>query len=93
MLASDPASDSLAKCRAARSEGSRAFVPKPLAPTPPFEFPTELRSLLSRSDRARGRLDGPAGTLVARLLEARIIVERTGRRRNRVFAEGAEEAG
>ena len=93
MLASDPASDSLAKCRAARSEGSRAFFPRPLALAPPLEFPAESRSLLSRSDRALRCLDGPAGTLVARLLEVGIIEERTGRRRNRVFAEGAEVVG
>lgn len=41
-----------------QTEGYRAFVPKPLPPVPPVEMSAELISLLSRADRAIGRLDG-----------------------------------
>ncbi|MCV2449286.1 Fic family protein [Paracoccus sp. DMF] len=39
-------------------EGYRAFVPKNLPPIPPIVFDDELRTLLSKADRAVGRLDG-----------------------------------
>lgn len=38
--------------------GYTAFVPKPLPPDPPIEIDAELLDLLSRADRALGRLDG-----------------------------------
>lgn len=43
--------------------GYEAFLPKPLPPTPPIKFDSEMQSLLSRSDRALGRLDGSIRTL------------------------------
>ncbi|MBJ2151354.1 Fic family protein [Paracoccus sp. IB05] len=39
-------------------EGYKAFIPKNLPPSPPVEFDDELRTLLSKADRAVGRLDG-----------------------------------
>lgn len=43
--------------------GYRAFIPAPLPPTPPIEPGGELQTLLSRADRALGRLDGSITTL------------------------------
>jgi Fic family protein len=43
--------------------GYRAFTPRALPPEPPVELTGELQSLLSRSDRALGRLDGSIQTL------------------------------
>ncbi len=43
--------------------GFRAFVPKPLPPTPPVEISNDLLAALSRADRALGRLDGSTETL------------------------------
>ncbi len=43
--------------------GYRAFVPKPLPPTPPLRQDAELASLLSAADHRLGRLDGVAATL------------------------------
>jgi Fic family protein len=43
--------------------GYRAFVPAPLPPDPPVRLDGELRVLLSRADRALGRLDGSVVTL------------------------------
>ncbi len=43
--------------------GYRAFVPKPLPPDPPVRIDGELQVLLSRADRALGRLDGSIQTL------------------------------
>jgi len=43
--------------------GYRAFVPAPLPPNPPVRLDGELRVLLSRADRALGRLDGSVVTL------------------------------
>jgi len=37
--------------------GHQAFIPKPLPPT--LEIDAEMQSLLSKADRALGRLDGP----------------------------------
>lgn len=39
-------------------EGYKAFVPEDLPPTLPIDFDDEMRSLLSKADRALGRLDG-----------------------------------
>ncbi|OWJ75582.1 cell filamentation protein Fic [Haematobacter genomosp. 1] len=39
-------------------EGYRAFIPNNLPPSPPVVFDDELRTLLSKADRALGRLDG-----------------------------------
>ncbi len=44
-------------------EGYRAFVPHHLPPSPPIEFDDELTTLLSRADRALGRLDGSVEAL------------------------------
>ena len=43
--------------------GYRAFVPRPLPPDPAVQLSGELQALLSRSDRALGRLDGSIQTL------------------------------
>ncbi|HEY9554750.1 Fic family protein [Allosphingosinicella sp.] len=40
-----------------------AFVPEPLPPTPPLKWDSELQTLLSKADRALGRLDGSIQTL------------------------------
>src|SRR5450432_3334533 len=39
-------------------ETVRAFLPRPLPPTPALEFNTELNDLLEQANRAIGRLDG-----------------------------------
>lgn len=43
--------------------GYRAFIPAPLPPDPPVSLRDELQTLLSRADRALGRLDGSIHTL------------------------------
>ncbi|XOB97559.1 Fic family protein [Deinococcota bacterium DY0809b] len=43
--------------------GYKAFHPAPLPPDPPIELTGELQSLLSKADRALGRLDGSITTL------------------------------
>ena len=43
--------------------GYRAFVPHPLPPDPAIDLSGELVALLSRADRALGRLDGSVLTL------------------------------
>lgn len=43
--------------------GYRAFIPSDLPPNPPLEFDAEMQGLLSRADRALGRLDGSIQTL------------------------------
>lgn len=43
--------------------GYRAFLPHPLPPEPAVRLEGELRVLLSRADRALGRLDGSVETL------------------------------
>ncbi len=43
--------------------GYSAFIPKPLPPDPPLEMDDGMRRLLSRADRALGRLDGVAAVL------------------------------
>lgn len=45
-----------------QATGYRAFIPKPLPPIPPVEM-GRLHDLLSRADRALGRLDGSVLTL------------------------------
>ena len=49
--------------RVRQSTGYRAFIPSPLPPNPPVAVDGELRALLSRADRALGRLDGSVTTL------------------------------
>ena len=44
-------------------EGYKAFLPHPLPPFPPLEFDNEIRTLLSKADRALGRLDGSIQSL------------------------------
>jgi len=46
-----------------QSTGYRAFMPEALPPTPPFRMDNQLQELLSRADRALGRLDGSILTL------------------------------
>lgn len=41
----------------------KAFVPKPLPPIPELEIDLDMQDLLSRADRALGRLDGSIQTL------------------------------
>ncbi len=43
--------------------GYRAFVPNPLPPSPPLASGGDLQVLLSKADRALGRLDGSIATL------------------------------
>ena len=43
--------------------GYKAFVPQSLPPDPPIKYDDEMQDLLSRSDRALGRLDGSIQTL------------------------------
>lgn len=43
---------------ATQPSGYRAFIPAPLPPNPPLVMDNEMLSLLSRADRALGRLDG-----------------------------------
>lgn len=47
----------------AQPTGYRAFIPAPLPPKPPIDLSGELQGLLSRADRALGRLDGSIQTL------------------------------
>lgn len=44
-------------------EGYRAFIPAPLPPSPPIAYDDEMLALLSRADRALGRLDGSTSAL------------------------------
>ncbi len=44
-------------------EGYRAFIPKPLPPTPDIMMDQEMWNLLSQADRALGRLDGATDAL------------------------------
>lgn len=46
-----------------QSQGYRAFIPAPLPPDPPIQLNLELQTLLSKADRALGRLDGSIQTL------------------------------
>lgn len=46
-----------------QASGYRSFVPAPLPPDPPLQIDSQMLSLLSRADRALGRLDGVAQTL------------------------------
>lgn len=43
--------------------GYSAFEPAPLPPTPPLEIGNSMHALLSRADRALGRLDGSISSL------------------------------
>lgn len=43
--------------------GYAAFIPKPLPPDPPLVVDDEMQTLLSKADRALGRLDGSIQTL------------------------------
>ena len=43
--------------------GHQAFIPAGLPPNPPIRIEGELQVLLSRADRALGRLDGSVRTL------------------------------
>lgn len=44
-------------------EGYRAFIPEPLPPQPPISMDDELIEILSKADRALGRLDGVVSVL------------------------------
>lgn len=46
-----------------QATGYKAFIPKPLPPDPPIVLSAELQNLLSKADRALGRLDGSITTL------------------------------
>ncbi|MCP1535711.1 Fic family protein [Methylorubrum extorquens] len=43
--------------------GYSAFIPEDLPPNPPIDFDGEMQTLLSKADRALGRLDGSIQTL------------------------------
>jgi hypothetical protein len=55
-------------------EGYAAFIPAPLPPQPALELDSKMISLLSRADRALGRLDGVAS--IART-SSRIVLNTT----------------
>jgi Fic family protein len=61
------ATQSISSVRAGRyvrqPAGYSAFLPEPLPPEPPVRLDGELRVLLSRADRALGRLGGSIATL------------------------------
>ncbi|MEE4208053.1 MAG: Fic family protein [Parvularcula sp.] len=44
-------------------EGYDAFIPRELPPDPPIKFDDEMQGLLSKADRALGRLDGSVQSL------------------------------
>ena len=44
-------------------QGYKAFIPTPLPPDPPLSMDEKMLSLISRADRALGRLDGSVQTL------------------------------
>lgn len=46
-----------------QTTGYAAFIPSPLPPEPPVQFDGEMQTLLSKADRALGRLDGSIQTL------------------------------
>lgn len=46
-----------------QAQGYRAFIPKPLPPSPPVVIDDQLNEALARADRALGRLDGSIETL------------------------------
>lgn len=46
-----------------QTSGYRAFIPAPLPPDPPLQISGDMQGLLSRADRALGRLDGSIQTL------------------------------
>lgn len=46
-----------------QTEGYTAFIPSNLPPEPPVEIDLEMQRLLSRADRALGRLDGSVQSL------------------------------
>lgn len=48
---------------ALQPSGYKAFIPAPLPPDPPVEIDSEMQWLLSKADRALGRLDGSIQTL------------------------------
>ena len=52
-----------AGCYIQQPGGYRAFLPAPLPPDPPIRLEGEIQALLSRADRAIGRLDGSIQTL------------------------------
>lgn len=43
--------------------GYSAFIPNPIPPKPPIQYDEEMQALLSKADRALGRLDGSIQTL------------------------------
>jgi Fic family protein len=54
---------SLAGAFVRQPAGYTAFIPRPLPPDPPVQIDAELLDLLSRADRALGRLDGSTEVL------------------------------
>lgn len=62
-LSMEPSRSTRAGIYRTQPTGYRAFFPAPLPPDPPVRLEGELHSLLSRSDRALGRLDGSVLTL------------------------------
>jgi hypothetical protein len=65
MTRKKPASDSYTRAGRYVRQGSgyRAFIPSPLPPKPPNTLTGTLQGLLSKADRALGRLDGSIHTL------------------------------
>lgn len=62
-----PQENNITRYRAGRyvnqPSGYRAFIPAPLPPDPPVRIDGKLQELLSKADRALGRLDGSIQTL------------------------------
>ena len=63
MLDSSPDTSGRAGHYRQQPTGYRAFLPAPLPPAPPVRVDGSLQTLLSRADRALGRLDGSVQTL------------------------------
>jgi Fic family protein len=55
------------RCRAGvytnQRGGYKAFIPSALPPDPPIQFDAEMIQLLTKAERALGRLDGASGIL------------------------------
>lgn len=62
-VASDKAKSDRAGRYIRQPTGYAAFIPTALPPEPPLVFDNEMQTLLSRADRALGRLDGSIQTL------------------------------
>ena len=63
MISDPPAVSNRAGRYIKQPNGYKAFIPRPLPPVPSINLEGELHTLLSKADRALGRLDGSIQTL------------------------------